>query len=125
MKVSCVEAFDELVHRCVGRVIFGVHADDIAASAYGKCGDMRGSLAEWAGDSPVTFALGLQAEAITEKTAVLASSRRLARAIAGRGEGLGDKAADATVAVGADVTAGKPRRLGARGAARIACLSAP
>jgi hypothetical protein len=115
----CVEALDELAFR-FPRATLDVHVDDVAASAYGTPNEVRDRLVEFSHDFHLTLELDMDAEVATDKSAVIASSKRLASAIARRGCGLSQRDCEATVALGAGVTAGKARRHGARGVARTA-----
>ena len=117
----CVDALGEPVLRYPS-VTLDAHADDVTASAYGGCGEVKRSRVDCATDFNATLELDLEAEVAQGKTAVVASSRMLAVAIANAGEGLVWCDQDATVALVADVAVGKAKRHGARLAARTAKL---
>ena len=87
VKAFCVEALDELAFR-FPRVTLDVHVDDVAASAYGAPCDVRDRLVEFSHDFHLTLELDMDAEVAKDKTAVVASSKRLASAIARKGCGL-------------------------------------
>ena len=72
----------------------------------------------------LVFAIEMEAEVAMDKSAVVASSKGLAGAIARRGCGLSHRDCAATIALGADVTVGTARRCGASAAARRARMAA-
>ena len=82
----CVEAFDELAFRFTN-VTLDAHVNDVAVFAYGAPRGVRDRLVEFTGEFHLTLELDMDAEAHDQRAAV-ASSKRLASAIARSGVGL-------------------------------------